>query len=334
MEAISLTPCEARTTPELSYALRMRLTGLVLVLTACGSVSGKNPDAAVPDGQNPDAAGTADAPPPPCDVTKPFGTLTDLAAVNSNSNDSWGWFSGDLLTIYFAGTATNSSDINLYSATRTTPTATFHTPVLMGAINTTSTEDRPVVTADGLTLFAQSNAGGTVHIYVATRTSPAAQFGSLALVSGVNGTGTTIDADPWISADGLTMYFASTRDGTYDIFRSTRPSTITDFGAPAAVAELDSTSVDDAPVLSADGLEIFFASNRAQGSTGRNDIWHATRATTADGFGAPAMLSELSGTTSEDFPTWVSADRCTLLITSDRAGGNGSYDIWIATRPQ
>jgi len=312
----------------------MRLTGLVLALTACGSVSGKNPDAQVHDVALQDGPGISDAPPAACDVTKPFGTLTNLAAVNSNSEDMWGWFSADLLTIYFSGTATSSSDINLYQATRTSVTGTFSTPVLLGPINTTNTEDRPVVTADNLSLYAHSNASGTVHIYVATRTSAAAQFGSLALVPGVNGTGNTVDADPWISADGLTMYFASTRDGTYDIFRSTRPSTITDFGAPAAVAELDSTSVDDAPVLSADGLEIFFASNRAQGSTGRNDIWHATRATTADGFGAPAMLSELSGTTSEDFPTWVSADRCTLLITSDRAGGNGSYDIWIATRPQ
>lgn len=313
----------------------MRLIGLVLALTACGSVSGKNPDAAVHDAiVGYDHSG--DPPPPPCDVTKPFGTLTDLAAVNSNSEDMWGWFSQDLLTIYFSGTATNSSDINLYEAKRSSPTGTFSTPVLMGPINTTSTEDRPVVTADGLTLFAHSNPTGTVHIYVATRTSTAAQFGPLALVSGINSTGNAVEADPWISGDGLTMYFASTRDGSYDIFRATRANTTSPtFDTPVAVAELNMTaSVEDAPVVSPDGLEIFFASNRAATSNGRNDIWHATRATAADGFGTPSMLSELSGTTSEDFPTWVSPDRCTLLLTSDRAGGNGSYDIWIATRPQ
>ncbi len=312
----------------------MRITGLVLALTACGSVSGKNPDASVHDSAHLDSPATADAPPPPCDVTKPFGTLTDLASVNSNSEDMWGWFSADLLTIYFSGTATNSTDINLYQATRTTPTGSFSTPVLMGPINTSANnEDRPVVTADGLTLFAQSNVSGT-HIYVATRTSTAAQFGSLAQVQGINGTGATIDADPWISGDGLTMYFASTRNGTYDIFRSTRANANSTFDAPVAIAELNTSSVDDAPVVSADGLEIFFASNRATTSNGRNDIWHATRASTADGFGTPVMVAELSGTTSEDFPSWISADRCTLLFTSDRAGGNGSYDIYIATRPQ
>jgi len=311
----------------------MRITGLVLALTACGSVSGKNPDAAVHDTPLQDSPAVSDTTPAACDVTKPFGTLTNLASVNSNSEDMWGWFSADLLTIYFAGTATNSSDINLYQATRTSPTGTFTTPVLMGPINTTNTEDRPVVTADGLTLFAHSNVSGT-HIYVATRTSTAAQFGSLAQVQGINGTGNTIDADPWISGDGLTMYFASTRNGNYDIFRSTRANTSSTFGAPVAVSELATSSVEDAPVLSADGLEIFFASNRATTSNGRNDIWHATRATTADGFGTATMLAELSGDTSEDFPSWVSADRCTLLLTSDRTGGNGSYDIYIATRPQ
>jgi Tol biopolymer transport system component len=314
----------------------MRLLGLVIALTACGSVSTKTPDASVHDAPNPDVAtGSGDAPQAACDVTKPFGTITNLAGVNSNSVDEWGWLSADQLMVYFTSAATNSSDLNLYQATRATTTAAFSTPQLMGAINTTNSEERPVVTADGLTLFAQSNASGSTHIYVAARTSPAAQFGSLTMAGGVNDTTTNvIDADPWISGDGLTMYLASTRNGTYDIFRTTRASTTATFDTPTAVAELNGGSIEDAPVVSADGLEIFFASNRAANSNGRNDIWHATRASTADGFGMATEVTELSGTATEDFPTWISPDRCMLLFTSDRTGGNGSYDIWVATRPQ
>jgi hypothetical protein len=314
----------------------MRRISLVIALTACGSVSGKNPDAGTThDAPNADSHGT-DAVAPPCDVTKPFSTLVNLAGVNSNSTDDWGWFSADELTIYFSSAATNSSDLNLYQATRASTAVAFSTPQLMGAINTTNVEERPAVTADGLTLFAQSNATGTVHIYVATRTSPAAQFGSLGIVAGVNGN--TVDADPWISADGLTMYMTSTRSGNnnYDLYTSTRTNTSATFGTPVPISELNTTtSVEDAPVLSADGLELFFASNRAATSMGRNDVWHATRATTADMFGTPTLVAEVSGDASEDFPTWLSADRCTLLLSSDRtAGSNGGYDIWIATRPQ
>jgi hypothetical protein len=88
-------------------------------------------------------------------------------------------------------------------------------------------------------------------------------------------------------------------------------------------------------VLSADGLEIFFASTRGQsGAAARNDIWHAVRSTTADGFGAPTRVAELSADATEDFPTWLSPDRCTLMFSSDRPGGNGGLDIWMATRPQ
>lgn len=310
----------------------MRLLGCVLVLTACGSVSGKTPDASVHDAVNPDSHRSSDAPPAACDVTKPFGTITNLAGVNSNSVDDWGWLSPDELTIYFTSAATNSSNLDFYQATRSSVSANFSTPQVMPAINTGNAEQRPVVTADGLTLFAHSNANGMVRIYMATRTSPAAQFGSLALVPGI--ASTEIDEDPWISADGLTMYFSSTRNGSYDIFRSTRTAASATFDTPAAVAELNTNSVEDAPVLSADGLEIFFASDRATTSNARDDIWHATRASVSDPFGAPTMIAELSGNTTADFPTWLSADRCTLLFSSDRSGGNGSYDIWVATRPQ
>jgi len=151
----------------------------------------------------------------------------------------------------------------------------------------------------------------------------------------VNATGVG-DADPWINPDATEMYFASDRPGStgFDIYRTTRSSPTGTFDTPAMLPELASSGVDDAPVVSADGLELFFASNRSPMSGGRNDIYHATRASTADGFSAISEVSELSTNASEDFPTWLSPDRCTLMYTSDVAGGSGGYDIWIATRPQ
>jgi len=316
------------------------MRGLVVIVLACGcgSVSGKNPDAAVGNDTGAHDVLLIDSPPPACNLSAAFGTPVNVGGVNSNSTDDWGWLSADGLTIYFASAATNSSDLDIYYATRAQPTGTFTGVTLLPGVNTTNVEDRPVVTADGLTLFAESNASGVLHIYSATRSSALADFSSLTAVSALNSN--AIDGNPWVSADGLTVYLASTRAGSnagdFDIFKATRPNATTAFGTPTAVAELNMAStVDDAPVLSADGLEIFFASTRGiVGTSARNDIWHAVRTSTADGFGAPTKVTELSTDAIEDFPNWISADRCTILFSSDRSGGNGGYDIWMATRPQ
>ena len=127
------------------------------------------------------------------------------------------------------------------------------------------------------------------------------------------------------------MYFVSNRTGNHEIFRTTRASTNNAFDIPLAVGELNSTAGEHSPVLSQDELEIFFGSYRLHSS---NDIFHARRLSTSDGFGVPMLVAELSGATSEDYPNWVSPDRCQLIFTSDREGGSGGLDLWIATRPQ
>jgi hypothetical protein len=309
----------------------MRICFGVLLLAACGSV-GSNPDAAVqPDSRSIDAAIDA-PPPPPCDLTKPFGTLTNVAGVNTAQAEAAGWFSADLLTIYYASSLNPNADRNIYSATRSSPTGAFSGAAPMGgSLNTTAGEDRPVVTADGLTMFLETTATGTVDIHVATRTDPSANFGAHTQVAIVNDT-TMVDWNPWLSADGLTLYFGSNRGGNYDLYRTTRASAASQFAQPTAVGELNSTSDDYTPVLSADGLEIFFASYRA--GHNNNDIWRATRSTATDGFGSPQLVTELNGDTTDEYVTWVSPNRCSVLFTSTRSGGSGSQDIWLAVRPQ
>lgn len=315
----------------------MRSVCLVL-LCGCGSVADKQIDAAVHHDSGIDVEFDGPAP-PACQLTAPFGTPVNVGGVNTNSTDEWGWITPDGLTIYLTSAATSSSNLDIYTGTRAQASGNFSSVMLLNGPNTTNFgEERPVLSADGLSLYVHSNASGSGHIYVATRTSTAADFGTLALVTGINDLTTGIvDADPWLSADGLTMYFTSTRGGSanYDLYKATRANTTTTFATPVAIGELNGANVDDAPVVSNDGLEIFFASNRSSTSGGRNDIWHATRSSPTDGFGTATKVTELSADTTEDFPTWISADRCSILFSSDRAtGSNGGYDIWMASRPQ
>ena len=82
--------------------------------------------------------------------------------------------------------------------------------------------------------------------------------------------------------------------------------------------------------LSADLLEIYFASDR-EGGVGEGDIWHARRAARTDAFGEPELVVELSSPLAEASPA-ISADGLTLWFASSREGGLGQLDIWRATR--
>ena len=98
------------------------------------------------------------------------------------------------------------------------------------------------------------------------------------------------------------------------------------------VAELSSpTALDELPVVTDDELTVYFGSDRPGGNGGL-DIRVAHRTTTADGFGVPTLDATLSSA-SNDYPLWISADGCRFLLSSNRPGGVGGIDIYMATRP-
>jgi hypothetical protein len=82
--------------------------------------------------------------------------------------------------------------------------------------------------------------------------------------------------------------------------------------------------------LTADGLRIYFGSARP-GGAGSGDIWTATRPGFGSPFTTPTPVTELNAASNEREPH-VSLDGLTIFFTSDRAGGQGGNDTWMATR--
>ena len=83
---------------------------------------------------------------------------------------------------------------------------------------------------------------------------------------------------PTVTADGLTMIYSSTSNaggvGNEDMWMATRSSIDEPFGSPVNLTAINSTEFDDVGSLSADGLTLYFGSNRS----GENwDIYTATR---------------------------------------------------------
>jgi hypothetical protein len=121
-------------------------------------------------------------------------------------------------------------------------------------------------------------------------------------VSALNTTGN--DQQATFSNDGLTMFFASTRDtpGVLDLFVTHRPDLESPWSAAVNLGPGINTAAGEfAPALSRDGHWLFFASGRP-GGFGSVDIWASWRRDVHDDFGweAPVNLGPGVNTTGFD----------------------------------
>jgi len=141
-----------------------------------------------------------------------------------------------------------------------------------------------------------------------------------------------------ISSDELELYFWDCYFprpggfGGWDIWVTRRSSVSESWVEPVNLGLLINTEHDDAkPSISADGLTLYFCSNRP-GGYGGLDLWMSTRATITDDWGAPVNLGEpVNGEADEAFPC-VSTDGLELYFDSGRPGGYGDWDLWVAKR--
>jgi Tol biopolymer transport system component len=105
-----------------------------------------------------------------------------------------------------------------------------------------------------------------------------------------------------------------------------------EWSAPVNLGALVNSSFNDAgPALSRDGLSLYFQSNRT-GGFGANDIWVSQRDSREDAWGEPVNLGPTINTASNEDAPCFSRDGHTMYFNSDRPGGFGMRDIWIARR--
>jgi Tol biopolymer transport system component len=101
------------------------------------------------------------------------------------------------------------------------------------------------------------------------------------------------------------------------------------FGAPTLVSALNSSGNEDGLTFAVDGLTAYLSSTRT-GGMGQNDIWFATRASTAQAFGAPTLVEGVNSAGDERGP-WISRDGLRLVFFSLPTGASG-YHFMVAAR--
>jgi hypothetical protein len=157
------------------------------------------------------------------------------------------------------------------------------------------------------------------------------RFAEPVAIGTISSEGTT-DDDPSLTADRLLLYFNSKRDGGLgheDIWQSERANVDDPWPEPTQVTDLNTDQRETGIALSADGLSVFWSSDR-DGGQGGLDVYGATRASRADAWSEIAPVAALNGS-GDELVSALSGDGRTLMLAR-RDDGDDDYDLYVATR--
>jgi hypothetical protein len=325
-----------RKTAMLTFVSALSAGGLVLVEACVGdepvTVPNTTKDAASGDGATAlDAANASDAGAARCDLAKDFAAPMPLLELPWQRGDfqSSASLTADEKTLYFCQGNPNT---DIFVATRSDGAAPFGQPKRVSELSGDSAETHVGVALDGKTIFFSRALTQGIRLHFATSSSGV--FGNLGVIefpdaSAISPFQRIDDFTPSVRGDLLYFSSQGRSSGSSDIFKVSIPYASV---KPSDVAELNTNQYrDEHPVLSADGLQIYFASSRPPSQS--VDVWQASRNAPGDNFLPPKIVPALSSA-EEDFPTWLSPDGCTIylsrqVIMSDQPG----YRIFVARRP-
>jgi len=275
-----------------------------------------------------------------------FGNPVNMASpINSSSDDALISITPDGLTACFSSTRPGGfgSD-DLWMVTRSSKDEPWGQAVNLGpSVNTGASEAYPCLSSDGLTLFFSEMCNTTVYkpiraggvggrdLWMVTRPDTQSDWGiPTNLGPAVNST--SDDQGPCLTADGLSLYFFSTRpggSGLQDIWVTTRPSISSPWDEPVNLGPtVNSYDLDADISISPDELTLFFASWGRPGSRGRLDIWFMTRASKEEPWDRPQNLGMPVNTSATEGGSFFYAGGPSLIFTSYTKQGHGGFDFW------
>jgi len=277
----------------------------------------------IPDNASPDTDGRT------CDPSAPFTNVVEVAGVNTSDNEAVPSLTSDEKTIVF--TRLDGDLWHLYTATRASASTdvAFGNPTVLTDLSGNWDDYDPWLSASGDELLFSSDRGSVGGPYDTYHTHRD---------NGVFGTPTLFLPDwpanserPFMTSDGSELFFSSTNAsnaGMAQIYHSLNSTY--GFSPPVLVPGLISDPnaySNDGPVLSRDGLTMYFASDR----TSIMHIYRAERASPSDPFNSAVLVDTNLGVYngSWELPGWLSDDGCRLYFESNR---NGSDDIFVASK--
>jgi Tol biopolymer transport system component len=138
--------------------------------------------------------------------------------------------------------------------------------------------------------------------------------------------------NPSLTADLLEIYFTSERDGPFaDIFVAERSDRSQPFSSIRRLM-LNAPGVETSPAVSADGLTLWFGSDRP-GGEGAVDVWVATRSSRSEPWSLPENVGVLN-TSGNDLPRPPGDAERVMPMASDFGEELLTYRIQFAERDE
>ena len=288
----------------------------------------------------------------PASLVQTFGAPANLGTVvNTPANEQRPSVSPDGLSLFFGsdrrGSVGTVEHSDLYVVQRRSLHDAWGSPRKVEALSSVGDDNAITFSNDGRLIFFGSDrpggCGGT-DIWSARRADPHDDFAWEVPVN----LGCTVNSPQ--DDDGPTYFEAHSGEktlifcsfnrpaavaagfGDWDIYE-VRGAEVAAFGPATLVSSVSSKARDTRTALRSDGLELLFTSSRP-GSVGKKDLWSAIRPrldadwNTAVNLGTPINVPE------DDAAPALARDGRTLYFDSDRPGGQGGRDLYVATAPR
>jgi hypothetical protein len=310
----------------------IRILSLLSLASLSCSCSSTAPSSTAPS----DVIGApADTPadPPPittkqarCNPRDSFAEPVSVAGLESV--DGTARFTDDELGVVFSN-RTGDGWVDLYEARRPSIAEPFGAPKKIAGLGGTGARMFPALAKDDRMLwfaFMQvADDGPRVDIFSSSRPDPSAPFGEAKAATALNVF--RENTTPFAAKHAPEVWFAAGPNANaYAIFRSKLDGDTA--GRALQVTELDTTYAEASPVLSDDGLVVYWSSTRPDGDAkGDHDVWYATRSDTASRFGTARNVASVN-TIELEYPAWLSPDMCRLYLVR----GAGPTQLFVATR--
>lgn len=183
---------------------------------------------------------------------------------------------------------------------------------------------------------ADGGSSGTGPGSTSTTMGETAASATSATLDGSTSTPTTTTTEPETSSGATTSgsesetTHGSSESGSESSTGDPGPVPFGPFGDAVPIDELNSIYFDDDPTLLGNQLEIYFATLRPEGP-GAEDIWFSQRGAKDEAWDPPQPVPDINSPSQDGWPE-LSHDGLWMTFGSDRAGGEGGFDVYLLHR--
>ncbi|MHC4648236.1 MAG: LamG-like jellyroll fold domain-containing protein, partial [Planctomycetota bacterium] len=185
----------------------------------------------------------------------PFTAVSEISELNySGGHVVAPWVSSDNLRMYYYRTEPPSV-WRLKLSQRGSDSGPWPAGANISELNALGNVFDPTLTEDELTIVFALLISDQGDLYIADRPDTNSPFSNIRSLAEINTTST--ETKPYITPDGLALYFHSGRNGLGQIFKATRSSREDAFGNLEHLSAFDTALGSSSPAISSDGSEFY-----------------------------------------------------------------------------